>query len=88
MTKHTLALTPLMGTACEHAASVLAAAIQAVDDALGEDQAAIQFPGLVEGYMTAAGNAYVALTIRDAVDAFLDGQEALRWRDNRDPCRQ
>jgi hypothetical protein len=65
-----------MRAACSHAEDALHLAIEAVDNLLHEDGCALEHPELVTAYMSVAGAAYTALTIRDAVDAFLEKQEA------------
>jgi hypothetical protein len=65
-------LTPLMSAACKQAEAALIAAIQAVDDVLGEDGAGIEHPEMVVAFMSVAGAAYTALTIRESSEAALD----------------
>jgi len=67
--------TPLMKSACEHAEAVLAHAVQSIDNMMGEDEAAIEHPELILGFMTVAGAAYQALSLRDSIEAFLEAQE-------------
>jgi hypothetical protein len=67
--------TPLMRQACQHAKAVLITAIEDVYDALGETGCALEYPAVLAGYMQVAAGAY-QLTIRDAIDAFIEAQEA------------
>jgi hypothetical protein len=74
------ALTPNMRAATEHAQEVLLTAIQDVDIALEGHGCALEYPQLVQGYMAVAGAAYIALTISDAVEHFIEAQEAFAKR--------
>ena len=70
--------TPLMKQACAQAEAVLHLALDAVDSVLHEDGVAIENQQLVAAYMNVAGAAYTALTIRDAIDHFIESQEETR----------
>ena len=83
--------TPLMKQACAQAETVLHIALDAVDAALREDGCAIENQQLVAAFMNVAGAAYTALTIREAIDHFIEFRKrfeartrwrvAARWRD-------
>ena len=64
--------TPLMKQACAQAETVLHIALDAVDAALREDGCAIENQQLVAAFMNVAGAAYTALTIREAIDHFIE----------------
>ena len=74
MRMNNIEATPLMKQACFQAEAALALAVQAVDDLLHEDGAALEHLELVVAFMSVAGAVYTALTIRDGVDAFCEAQ--------------
>jgi hypothetical protein len=78
--------TPLMRAACSHAEDALVFAIEAVDAVLHEDGCALEYPALVAGYMAVVAGTYQALTIRDAVDAFIEAQEEKAKREKYALC--
>jgi hypothetical protein len=69
--------TPLTRVSPQHAEAALILAIQAVDDVLDDYGCALEHPELVTAVMMFAGNAYLALTIRDGVDAIMDREGAV-----------
>jgi hypothetical protein len=76
-----------MKSACHHARAVLAEAIQAVDDVVGDNDCAIDgHQQLVTAYMSAAGAAYVALSVQNAVEMFCEYQEEKTKREKYALC--
>jgi hypothetical protein len=75
MTKANLTLN--MAGACNHAQAVVMRAIEDIDEMLrGDNDCALRHPELIISYSIVAAGAYQAAAISDAVDRFLEEQEA------------
>jgi hypothetical protein len=66
-----------MSGATEHACSVLAHAIHDIDNMLGNDGCALEYPFLVTAYCQIVAGSYQALTLSDAIEHFLTRQDEL-----------